>query len=700
MTRADILIGVDVGGTFTDAVLIIGQQVHRAKSPSTYPDIAAGVLQSCRLAAVAGGLVFDELLPRVRRFGLGTTAITNVIATRTGLRVGLLATRGFEETLPLARGRVQVEDGWLAPPPLLVDPAHIVGIAGRIDSHGHEVTPLDEAAVLAAARYLAGEGIDSIAIAFLWSFLNPAHELRAAELLRAVLPDIPVTSAAELRPVIREYERTSLAVMNAYSYGAYAGVDALADMLRTAGLTAPVLLCHSGGGTMSIAQARAQPVWLAASGPAAGVAAAATIAQRAGSQSALTCDLGGTSYDVAHIANGSPARVQRGDLMGIYTALPRVDVESVGAGGGSLAWVDERRMIRVGPRSAGSSPGPACYGRGGTQPALTDALLVLGYIDPDRFLGGQMRLDRVAAVDACARLGEPLAMDAEETAWGIHQIALVEMTKAARARLSNHALVPTAHDFVSYGGCGSLFATDVARLAGMKRVLVPELASVLSAFGAATMDIRRERVRSLLLRLPCSSGRIDRAFTELRAAVWQDLAADGVAEAERAVFYEADMRFADQRWELAIALPDVPASGDGGQAAAQRFRAEYLRRFGAAASTTATSGIVELVALRATGVGHVAGPIPAANDRAAAPPPRDAPAVGSRLLRLARGGPAVSVATYDGARLMPGDCLSGPALVDGSDTTAWICAGADARMDNDRTLLIEVDGVPRMEAAA
>jgi N-methylhydantoinase A len=696
MTAADILIGVDVGGTFTDAVMIVGPQVHRAKSPSTYPDIAVGVLQSCRLAAADGGHDFGAVLPRVRRFGLGTTAITNVIATRTGLRVGLLTTQGFEETLPLARGRVQVEDGWLVPPPLLVDPAHIVGISGRIDAQGVEVAPLDEAAVLAAARYLAGAGVDSIAVAFLWSFLNPAHELRVAALLRQALPGIPITGSATLRPVIREYERTSLAVMNAYSYGAYAGVDALADTLRAAGLTAPVLLCHSGGGSMSIDEARAQPVWLAASGPAAGVAAAAMIAQQAGSGKALTCDLGGTSYDVAHIAGGVPARVQRGDLMGIYTALPRVDVESVGAGGGSLAWIDERGMIRVGPRSAGSSPGPVCYGRGGTEPALTDALLVLGYIDADRFLGGRMKLDRAAAVAACARLGEPLGLDAEEAAWGIRQIALVEMTKAARARLSNHALVPTEHDFVSYGGCGSLFATDVAALAGMERVLVPQLASVLSAFGAATMDIRRERVRSLVLRLPCGAGPVDRAFSDLRTAVWADLAADGVAETDRTVLYEADMRFAGQRWELTIDLPGEPVRGDGGQAAAQRFREEYLRRFGAAASTTATSGIVELVALRAIGVGRVASDDRLADDtagdddRTAAPSPRTARVAGSRLVRLARAGPAVFVPTYDGAGLVPGDRLAGPALIDGSDTTIWIREGAHAHLDTYSTLSIEV----------
>ncbi|MEZ5734595.1 MAG: hydantoinase/oxoprolinase family protein [Novosphingobium sp.] len=480
--KRDVLIGVDVGGTFTDAVIIIDGASHRAKSASTYPDIGRGVLTSCRLAAQSAGLDFGEVLPRVRKFGLGTTAVTNVIATRRGLRVGLVTTKGFEEVLRLARGRTQEEDGWLKSVDPLVDPRAIVGIDERIDRNGTVLKPFDPDAVVTAGRYLAEEAkVESIAVSFLWSFLNPEHEREAARLLRETIPDIPVTAGIELRPVIREYERTTLAVLNAYSMGAYAGVDELARELREDGLAAPVLLCHSGGGAISVEQAREQPVWLAASGPAAGVAAAARIADAAGETKVLTCDLGGTSFDVAHIVGGAPARTQRGDLMGYWTALPRVDVESVGAGGGSLTWIDERGMLRVGPASAGAMPGPVCYGRGGTQAALTDALAVLGYIDPDNFLGGAMQLDRDGALQACARLGEGLGLDAIEAAWGVREIAVAEMVKAVRARLSTHALAAPEHCLVSYGGCGALFAAEVARMAGLPRVLIPELASVLSS---------------------------------------------------------------------------------------------------------------------------------------------------------------------------------------------------------------------------
>jgi N-methylhydantoinase A len=688
MTR-DVLIGVDVGGTFTDAVLTVGSDCYRAKSPSTYPDIGRGVLASCTLATQAAGLELREILPRVRKFGLGTTAVTNVIATRNGLRVGLITTRGFEETLRLARGRTQQVDGWLQSVDALVESRAIVGIDERIDRNGTILKAMDPDAIAAAGRYLADEvGVESIAISFLWSFLNPVHEREAAAVLRDVLPDIPITSGCELRPVIREYERTALAVLNAYSFGAYAGVEDLARQLRREGLEAPVLLCHSSGGAISVDQAREQPVWLAASGPAAGVTAAARIAEQAGETKVLTCDLGGTSFDVAHIADGAPARTQRGDLMGFWTALPRVDVESVGAGGGSLTWVDERGMLRVGPSSAGSSPGPVCYGRGGERAALTDALLVLGYIDPHHFLGGAMKLDREAALAACGRLGDGLGLDAVEAAWGVREIATAEMVKAVRARLSMHALSAPEHCLVSYGGCGALFAAEIARMAGLARVYIPELASVLSAFGAATMDIRRDRLSTVLLKLPASDpGRIERTIADVREAAGADLAADGVPEADRQVRFEADIRFAGQRWELPVPLPDQPACGDGGREMEALFRQEYRRRFGAAATTT--SGVVELVGIRAVGIGRMAGPNGQARSNSVAVS-RDAVSSGSRLVQIERAKPAQSIPTYEAATLVPGERIAGPGLIDGPDTTIWIPSGMSAKVDKERTLVIEV----------
>jgi N-methylhydantoinase A len=685
MTGSDWLIGVDVGGTFTDAVVMSGGRTWRAKSPSTYPEVGRGVIAACRLAAERAGLALEDLLPKTARFGLGTTAITNVIATRRGLRVGLLTTQGFEEMLRLARARTVVVDGWQRPVDSLVDPRAVIGIGERVDRHGQVLKAMDPAEVIEGGRKLAAMGIESIAVSFLWSFVNPVHEDEAVALLRKDLPGITVTGAAGLRPVIREYERTTLAVLNAYSFGAYTGIEALAEELRQAGLSVPVLLCHSGGGTISIGEAREQPVWLAESGPAAGVTAAALLAKMSGERGVLTCDLGGTSFDVSHIDERGPARVQRGNLMGMWTALPRVDVESVGAGGGSIAWIDEREMLRIGPASAGSSPGPACYRRGGTEPTLTDALLVLGYIDPTRFLGGGMVLDREASVAVCAKVGERLGFDAVEAAWGIREIALAEMVKATRARLALNALAAKDFSLVSYGGCGSLFTVEIAANIGAPRVLVSELASVLSAFGAATSDVRRERMRSLLCPLPLDPALLAAALTGLRNEVWQDLINDHVPEVDRVVEFEADMRFVGQRWEQTVTLPPEPAHDDGAELE-RIFRREYLRRYGAASK--GSEGAVELVALRAIGVGRMHSvELPQGDQPAGAV--RQARAVGQRALHVDRLSPPMPVDVFDGTDLLPGDRVVGPALIDGADTTIWIPPAATAQVDANRTLIAE-----------
>ena len=448
-----------------------------------------------------------------------------------------------------------------------------------------------------------------------------------------------------------------------------------------------MLLCHSGGGTISIEQAREQPVWLAESGPAAGVAAASFVALMSGEKRALTCDLGGTSFDVSHIEDATPARVQRGNLMGIWTALPRVDVESVGAGGGSIAWIDDRNLLRVGPHSAGSSPGPACYGRGGSAPALTDALLVLGYIDPHNFLGGRMTLDRDASLAACESVGRALGFNAIEAAWGIRQIALAEMTQAARARLAIHALTAADHALVSYGGCGPLFAAEVVHAIGAPRVLITELASVLSAFGAATMDVRRERVRSLVRLLPSDPAVIDAAFRDLRADVTEDLTRDGVPGPSQGVVFEADMRFAGQRWELTVTLPPAPVFGDGGAQLEAIFREEYLRRYGASAMGKAE--IAEVVALRAIGIGRTEASRMSLARNEAQLDNRPATPAGRRLIHLERTGEASPVEGYVIADLAPGHRIAGPALVDMDDTCTWVPPAMQAYMDKNRTLIVE-----------
>ncbi|HYC23494.1 MAG TPA: hydantoinase/oxoprolinase family protein [Candidatus Bathyarchaeia archaeon] len=697
---AQLCIGIDVGGTFTDAVVTDGTSTWRAKAPTTPADLGEGVLAACRLAARRAGADLTELLPRVRRFGLGTTAVTNRLASWNGLKVGLVTTRGFESMVPLARGHRESRAGLRTLPRELVNERAIVGVDERIDSNGRVIRPLDPAEVVAGVRRLVeSEGVQAIAISFLWAFRNPVHEEAAVAAVKQALPQLPVMSGAALHPVIREYERTTFALLNAFVSGAFQGIDRLGRELERLGLRVPLLLVHSAGGSITPAEARRCPIGLAQSGPAAGVAASLAVASASGIADLLTCDMGGTSFDVSVIASGVPARRTRGRLFGVWTGLSLIDVESIGAGGGSIGWVDSRGMLRVGPRSAGSVPGPACYGRGGADPTVTDALLVLGYLDPERFLGGDMRLDGAAARSACARLGERLGLDAEDAAWGIRRLALEGMVKAVRSRVAARGLDPRTNALLSYGGCGALFTAEIALAIGVPRVLIPELASVLSAFGAATADVRRERVKSLMVPMPIEPALLARTAAALAAEVEGDLAADGIAPGDRRVGLEADLRFKRQTWELAIPLSAAAIDAAAIDRLLEDFRAEYGRRYGR--GSIVLGAPIELVSLRAVGIGRtiqasLAVRSDAGKTVASAPVP-----AARRAIRVERGpGGAREVEVYSADALGPGHRLTGPAVIDGMDTTVWVPERACVEVDVRGSLVVQLGGAAALQANA
>ncbi|HZP27462.1 MAG TPA: hydantoinase/oxoprolinase family protein [Acidimicrobiia bacterium] len=684
-----VCIGVDVGGTFTDAVLTIGPRTWRAKSPTTPRSLVDGVLAATESAVRRSGSTLGELLPRVDRFGLGTTAVTNVLASRTGRRVGLLVTRGFADMILHAGGkRVLDEDGWAARPPELVARHDIVEVDERVDRDGRVLTPIALEPMLDAVDELVARGVEVIAVSYLWSFLNPAHEEATVEVIGQRHPSLPVVAGAALHPAIREYERTTVAVLNAYVSGALPGIGDVEARLRAEGLVAPLLLVHSGGGSITVAEASRRPLGLAVSGPAAGVAAAIGVGAAAGHASVVTCDMGGTSFDVSVVVDGHAARRTRGEVGNVWTALSVVDVESIGAGGGSIGWVDARGMLRVGPRSAGAEPGPACYGRGGREPTITDALVVLGYIDPGRFLGGTFTLDADAAHRACERLGARLGLTADEVAWGMREVAHAGMTKATRARLAALGLDPRRQALLSFGGSGALFTPGIARAIGAATVLVPRLAPVLSAFGAATIDVRRERICPVLATFPVSPATIEKPARELAAMVDADLARDGVDPADRSVSFEVDMRFAKQVFELPIPLATADPTEAVLDELVDAFRAEYRRRYGPGSIVLGSP--VELVSLRAVGAGATprAGLERVPRRRRGATPEPSA-----RAVRLERGpGGVREVAVHDSGDLAAGDVVAGPALVDAPDTTVWIPSGALARVDDHGTLRMEVGG--------
>lgn len=679
-------IGIDVGGTFTDAVIGDGAHTLRAKALTTQDDISRGVVAACELLAERYGKALDALLPSVQRFGLGSTAVTNTLAARTGRRVGLITTRGFEDCVPAANARSVSVDGWLRLPWSIVERRCIAGVDERIDRNGAVLAPLRAEDAVAAARHLVDvEGVEALAVSFLWSFRNPSHEEQAVDAIARALPHLSISAGSALLPQAREYERSTLALLNAYTSGALRGVDALQEELGARGLAVPILLMHSAGGSISASEAHRMPIGLAQSGPAAGVTAAAMLAARTGHAHAVSCDMGGTTLDIAIVFNGEPLRKVRGEVMGVWTALSLIDVDSIGAGGGSIAWRDALGIMRVGPRSAGSHPGPACYGRGGEQPTVTDALLVAGFIDPARFLGGAMSLDPAAANAACARLGAALGLDAEQAAWGIRAIALADMVKAVKARLVERGLDPAELALISYGGCGGLFTAEIAASIGAKTVIFPEFASVFSAFGAAASDIRRERVKALGVPAAEAGPHLKDAADELAALLESDLAADGVAAEDRVIHFEADMRFRRQRWELAISLSAEDLRAGSLDDAVDRFLAEYGKRYGRGALMAGME--VELTLLRAVGIGRT---VKASLNSAKGTRLSDeVEADHHRAVRLSRDGERDQVKVIAPDALSYGRTVTGPALIDSSDTTIWIPPGARASVDQNHSLVLE-----------
>jgi N-methylhydantoinase A len=679
-------IGIDVGGTFTDAVLSDGEMVVTAKALTTPDSVDVGVLNACRSLAERCGVEVDDLLRSVSRFGLGTTIITNILAQRNGRRVGLITTRGFETTIPNAKGaRVHDEDGWNAPPAPVVPIEWIRGVDERIDREGKVIRPLDPAEVVVAVRSLVEqEKIEAIVVSFLWAFRNPVHEELAVAALRTAFPSLKVVSAAKETPIIREFERTSIAILDLYVGAGLEKLEGLEVELKRRGLKVPLLLIHSGGGCISLEEARRRPIALAASGPAAGVAAAAEVARVSGAPDVITCDVGGTSVDLA-VVSGAILRRTRGELMGMWTTLSMVDVQSIGSGGGSVGWIDTRGMLRVGPRSAGAKPGPACYGRGGTEATVTDALVVLGYIDPVSFLGGTMPLDPSLAYRACETLGRHLGLKAHETAWGIRQLTLEGIVKAVRSMLISRGVDPRTHAFLSYGGAGALFAGETALSVSSPKVIVPRLSSVLSAFGCAATDILRERVTTIGARLSEASVQIQKAANELRTEVRKDLAADTADESSWSVTFEADLRFQRQVWEVAVPCGQGPFDEQRLTELEQEFRVEYERRYGRGVMSRGVS--VEILNLRAIGVGSTVHASLRPLDGAGREEP--VPKRGSRPVRIGRHD-WTDVPVVAGADLRPGHVLAGPILVDAEDTTIWTPAGMAARVDHHGTLMMEV----------
>jgi N-methylhydantoinase A len=679
-------IGIDIGGTFTDCFVTDGERGWHAKAPTTPRALADGLVVALEVAAAEVGMPLARLLDETVHFALGTTAVTNCLAEETGAPTGLLVTRGFADLWPMARGHRRGIDGMSHPLPVLVSRRRIGEVTERIDRDGRVLVPLDEAAALATVdRLIRDEGVESLAVCLLWSCRNVDHELRLRDLIHARHPALHVSCSADLFPVIREYERMTASVLNAYTWRSFSAfLDAVRERLAAAGLRVPLAIMQSNGGTCAPDEARARPIVLAQSGPVAGVSAAQALGRAMEMPDVITGDLGGTSFDVAVIHRGEPERRVRAEVFGLSTAMAMVAVSSIGAGGGSVAWRDARGLLAVGPRSAGADPGPACYGRGGEEPTVTDALVALGLIDPRNFLGGRLLLDGERAIASLARLGRGLGLDGEQTARGVYRLASEQMTLAVKGLLVERGLDPRRFAFVCYGGCGPLFAAPIARALAMARVVVPALSAVFSAYGAATADVRRETVRTFFRPLPIDPQELSACFAALERDVRSAMRGEGLADDRVTLQREVDLRFHRQTHEVTVPLPTlepaaVAALGDA-------FQTRYAELYGRGALAIAAG--VDLVNCRVIARGTV--PRPATAPAGLGPADPAAARRGTRAVWLPGGDGRVPLAVYDGDRLVPGMAFAGPALVERRDTTILVPAGDRATVDKLGSLVLEV----------
>jgi N-methylhydantoinase A len=687
-------IGVDVGGTFTDVVLALpGGRLFVNKTTTTPRDPGEGVVAGVRAVLAESGVSPASIAEIVH----GTTVGSNTILQKVGARTGLLTTRGFRDVLEIGRIRTpgMFDMTWRKPDPL-VPRRWRLEASERMAFDGSVVTPLDEGSVRDAARFLVDEGVEAVAICFINSYANPAHERRAAAILRETAPSLLVTASCEVLAEIQEYERTSTAVVNAYILPAMRGyLSRLQAKLGEIGLSAPVQVMASNGGMIGIATARERPVFAVGSGPAGGVAGSAKLGPGIGAADIIVFDMGGTTAKAAIVEAGQPSLVTEYEFRdgistpsrfvkgaGYMLKVPAIDIAEVGSGGGSIARIDAGGLLVVGPESAGGDPGPACYGRGNDRPTVTDANMVLGYLNPKSLAGGSLRVDAALSRHAVeAHVARPLGLTIEEAAHGIRQVANVNMARAIRAVTVERGKDPRDLALMAFGGGGPLHAVDVARLLGMKRVLVTPVSGVFSAAGMLAAEAVHEFVRPLLMPLAqvqaaSYSAALDAMAVDGRAA----LAAEGYGADTIQLRFAADLRYLGQSSQLLVPLPDTRFDAERLAAAFERV---YRDTFGYAADGEA----VELVNLRLSAIGTASSRIDFAG--LTLDPRALAGASGERLVSFARGTAPVATRLVSRAEVAKGD-VAGPAIVESYDTTIVVPPGCVARTVGAGCIAIEM----------
>ena len=680
-------LGVDVGGTFTDLFLVgdgngDGNVQYRVKTPSTPGDPSEGVLKGVRRICEEAGIDVGDL----RNILHGTTVATNAVLESKGARVGLITTQGFQQILHLARSQTPGPlAGWIImvkpdPPASLADTREAVE---RMDARGTTTTPVDEKQVEGIVRDLVDSGVETLTVALINSYVSGAHERQIGEIIERLYPGFPVTLSSEVLPEFREYERALTACMNSYVRPKVANyIERLQEQLAGIGAKAEVNILRSDAGLMTTREATRNPIYGVLSGPSGGVAGALFVARKAGYGDILTFDMGGTSTDVALCQNGQPTIGRETSIGHFRIKVPSVNVHTVGAGGGSVAHVPElTKALRVGPLSAGAEPGPAAYGKGGEEPTVTDANVVLGHLPP-RLLGGEMELDVEAAHAAVQKIADAMGLDSiEQAAEGI--VAIVNENMAGALRLVSVQRGHDPRDFalVAYGGAGPLHANALARLMGSFPVIVPPAPGLLCAIGDLVADFRDEFAQTYIRLLSDASGKeVGEILDALgaRATAW--LEGEGIAPEARGIDFTADMRYHRQGYEIPVTLAPDEVRDGGLTDLEKRFNSLHEQLYGFRMPGTAC----EIVNLRAVGYGAVAKPDLPTGDLTS----QDASGAVVDEHEVTFGGERVPTKIYDRSRLRPGAVLDGPAIVTEFDSTTVVLPGYRASVDGNFNILI------------
>lgn len=677
-------LGVDVGGTFTDLLLVQDEtgKLYRVKTPSTPADPSQGVLQGVERILGESGVVAADVAHILH----GTTVATNAVLEGKGGRVGLVTTRGFEQILHLARSQTPGPlAGWIImvkpDPPAALEDTRVV--EERISAQGEVVEALDEAGSREVIRELVESGVDSLTVSLINSYANASHERRLKEIVREMYPDFPVTISSQVLPEFREYERTLTACMNAYVRPQVEGyISKLERALEGIGAGGELNILRSDAGLMSTEIARENPIYGILSGPSGGVAGALYVARRAGYDDILTFDMGGTSTDVALCQNGKPTISRETELGYFRVKVPSVSVHSVGAGGGSIAHVPELTgALRVGPQSAGAEPGPACYGKGGEEPTVTDANVVVGHLPPT-LLGGEMTLDAEKARVAVKKIGDALGLDVHQAAQGILDIVNENMAGALRLVSVQRGYDPRDFALVAFGGAGPMHANAVAKLMGSYPVLVPPAPGLLCATGDLVADFREEFARTFIRTLDqVSSAQLVRILEDLGTEAEGWLARERVEEDRRSVVYSIDTRYYRQGYEIPVEVDREMLQEGGTEALVERFDQLHEQLYGFRMEGTAC----EVVNLRAVAVGKVPEPhLPQGE-------PGDSDDASAAVVdehRVYFEGEWLPTKVYDRAKLRPGQQVPGPAIVTEFDSTTVVLAGHAAEVDHYLNLII------------